>query len=219
MLELPNIPREPYWRVLLSQTLFHHVFTVPAEPLPHLAATKQAIDNRSASFAPLYETFERFVQTYEHLVLNFLWRMVGDEQAAFDLTQETFLRAWQKFATIKEYDLPKAWLLRVATNLAINHKQRFAATEISTTALFESAFAPATGDHGNAIAESEQVRQILLALSPKRRAVLVLREVYGCSREEIMRVLHMTPDAVKAALFRAREQFRELYLQSERRES
>src|SRR5579883_2153372 len=39
--------------------------------------------------------FEELVHRYERLVLNYLWRMTGEEQSAYDLTQETFLRAWQ----------------------------------------------------------------------------------------------------------------------------
>ncbi len=115
---LPDMPHESYWRSALMKPLDHIVFSVPAEPSPHLITKTATPSNSSSTSRPIYEVFERFVQTYEHLILNYLWRMTGDEQSAFDLTQETFLRAWQKFAALKDYDLPKAWLLRVATNLA-----------------------------------------------------------------------------------------------------
>src|SRR5215472_11574409 len=62
---------------------------------------------------------ERFIRDHERPILNYLWRMTGDEQSAYDLTQEVFLRAWQHFATVRRYDQPRAWLFRMATNLSL----------------------------------------------------------------------------------------------------
>ena len=50
--------------------------------------------------------YERFIHQHERVILNYLWRMTGDEETAFDLTQEVFLRAWQRFETIRTYDQP-----------------------------------------------------------------------------------------------------------------
>jgi len=70
------------------------------------------------------EPFEGFVHQHERAVLNYLWRVLGNEQSAYDLTQETFVRAWQQFEKISRYEHPRAWLFRVATNLALNQRQR-----------------------------------------------------------------------------------------------
>ena len=68
--------------------------------------------------------FELFVQQTEYDIFTYLWRMTGDVETAFDLSQETFLRAWQHYGKICRYAEPKAWLFRVATNLAINLRAR-----------------------------------------------------------------------------------------------
>src|SRR5579872_4718863 len=47
------------------------------------------------------EEFECFFRCYESLISGYLRRMIGDEQAVYDLSQETFFRAWQHFAEIK----------------------------------------------------------------------------------------------------------------------
>ena len=47
-----------------------------------------------------------------HRFFGYLWRVTGEEQTAYDLSQETFVRAWQHFRTIKSYERPDAWLLR-----------------------------------------------------------------------------------------------------------
>jgi len=157
---------------------------------------------------------ELFIREHERAVLNYLWRMLGDEETAYDLTQETFLRAWSHFETIRHYEQPRSWLFRVATNLALTHLRRrtrqggHAATLDPT----DSGTHPAESDHTWRLAERDLVRQTLLLLPPRRRAVLILREVYGLSAAEAGRALGMTETAVRMALHRAREQFRELYL-------
>src|SRR5262245_14260903 len=81
--------------------------------------------------------FEAFLQGRERDVFGYLWRLTGDEQTAYDLCQETFIRAWQHFAKVKTYDNPGAWLFRVATNLVLNHRQRRAPPTRPTTELGE----------------------------------------------------------------------------------
>ncbi len=162
--------------------------------------------------------YEAFIRQHERAILNYLWRMTGDEQTAYDLTQEVFLRAWQRFDALRRYDQPRSWLFRVATNLAITHIRRRALPVGSATPLdtaLDSERDPASSDPAWRLAESDQVRRTLLQLSPQRRAALVLREVYGLSAAEVGQTLGITPVAVRMALHRAREQFRALYLREE----
>ncbi|HKD74901.1 MAG TPA: sigma-70 family RNA polymerase sigma factor [Ktedonobacterales bacterium] len=156
--------------------------------------------------------FEAFVHQHERPILNYLWRMVGDEQSAYDLTQETFLRAWQHFTDVRQYAHPKAWLFRVATNLALSHRQRRSAP-VGAAKPLDDEDELSSSDPTVRYAERDLVRQTLQAIPAKRRAALVLREIYGLSIEEIGHTLGMSPDAVKMALYRARAQFREIYTQ------
>lgn len=173
--------------------------------------TRQESKKASSSYSNT-DAFEAFFTTYEHQVFGYLMRMTGDEQTAYDLSQETFLRAWQHFAKISGYDNPSAWLFRVATNLALSHLRR-RASPVAIAKPLEDYDSPARSDPAIHIVESDLVAQTLLDLPPKPRAALVLREVYGLSNDEIARVLGMSRDAVKMALWRAREQFRIRYTQ------
>jgi RNA polymerase sigma-70 factor (ECF subfamily) len=160
--------------------------------------------------------FEAFVHQFERAILNYLWRMTGDEPSAYDLTQEVFLRAWHHFATIRRYEQPHSWLYRVATNLALTHnsnRRRQAAPMSSMSALSNDA--PGASDPARHFAESEFVQEILSRLPPGRRAALVLREVYGLSTAEVGEVLGISETAVRKAISRAREQFRTLYREGE----
>ncbi|MBF6589559.1 MAG: RNA polymerase sigma factor [Ktedonobacterales bacterium] len=159
--------------------------------------------------------FERFVHQHERQILNFLWRMTGEEETAHDLTQEVFLRAWQHYDTIRHYELPRAWLFRVATNLALTYQRRRSAPVGAAIPLDEEN-SPATSDPAWRLAESDHVRQTLLRMAPRQRAALVLREVYGLSGTEVARALGISETAVKMTLWRGREQFRAIYLRGER---
>ncbi|HEX3271283.1 MAG TPA: sigma-70 family RNA polymerase sigma factor [Ktedonobacterales bacterium] len=159
------------------------------------------------------EEFEAFVRRFERQILNYLWRMTGEEQSAYDLTQEVFLRAWRHFSSISQYEQPQAWLFRVATNLALTHNSSRKRQAAPMSALPNDA--PGASDPARHFAESEVVRQVLLQLPSRRRAALVLREVYGLSTAEVGKVLGMSETAVRMAISRAREQFRALYREGE----
>lgn len=165
---------------------------------------------RAAHADTLGAECERFIEQHQRAILNYLWRMTGDEQAAYDLTQEVFVRAWQHFDAVRTYERPLGWLFRVATNLALTHLRR-RASPLADAGPLDDALSDASGDPVLRLAESDHVRRTLLQLSPKRRAALVLREVYGLSAAEVGQALGMSDAAVRMALHRAREQFREIY--------
>jgi RNA polymerase sigma-70 factor, ECF subfamily len=160
------------------------------------------------------EDFEQFFYRYEGKITSYLRRMLGDEFAASDLCQETFVRAWQHFTQISTYPHPETWLFRVATNLALNHLRRRGSLVANAEPILED-MAVIGGDMATQLAESEQIRQILLALAPRSRALLVLREVYGLSLDEAAQSLGMSAAAAKKMLYRARVEFRRRYLQKE----
>jgi RNA polymerase sigma-70 factor (ECF subfamily) len=199
----------PGWIVASARLRHHHTTSLSSDK------RAQPVDKAQGSASEVGE-FESFVRQFERRILNYLWRMTGEEQSAYDLTQEVFLRAWRHFSSISRYEQPHAWLFRVATNLALTHnssRKRQAPPMSAITSLSNDA--PGASDPARHFAESELVRQILLQLPPRRRATLVLREVYGLSTAEVGAALGMSETAVRMAISRAREQFRTLYREGE----
>jgi RNA polymerase sigma factor (sigma-70 family) len=113
--------------------------------------------------------FEAFFARHEREVAGYLWRMTGDEQAARDLTQETFLRAWQRFEQVREYEQPKACLFRVATHLALNHPRDQAAGTKARQVWSQSERATQS-DPAIRIVNQDAFFADLLTLSPRDRA-------------------------------------------------
>ena len=172
----------------------------------------QAAD-ASGALAPT-EEFDRLFERHERQVFGYLWRMTSDHALASDLCQETFLRAWQRFDRVSTYANPLGWLLRVATNLAIDAQRGRRRLQLLTEPL-DDENEPAGGDPTGNVVDRELVAQILQGLAPRARAALVLREVYGLSLDEVAQTVGSTPVATKKMLSRAREQFRVAYLRED----
>lgn len=180
-----------------------------------LAVTKSSgVPDASAASRADVEEFEQLFRRHERDIFTYLWRMTGDEHAAYDLAQETFIRAWQHFARIRAYERPGGWLFRVATHLALNHL-RGRATPLGSASPLDSQALDVADDLAQQVAESDAVRCAVMALVPRQRAALVLREVYGLTCGEVAVALGISPGAAKTMLWRARDEFRALYHQQE----
>ncbi|HUY75997.1 MAG TPA: RNA polymerase sigma factor [Ktedonobacterales bacterium] len=191
--------------------------TQPDRSLRPAGATQSGRQNERAVHTrqtQQIEQFEAFFRRYERDVFGYVWRLTGDEQTAYDLSQEVFLRAWRAFARVQGYEQPRAWLLRVASNLVINHRQRasLAASHSATIERMDD-LGDGAADIGARLATRDAVRATLLAIPARQRVVLVLRVVYGYGFDQIATTLGMTLAAAKMTLSRAREHFRQHYLQ------
>ncbi len=72
------------------------------------------------------ENFTTFMRAYQDMVFTTAVRLCGNPQQAEDIAQEVFVRAYQHFGELQGSATAGGWLKTVATNLAINHYQRYA---------------------------------------------------------------------------------------------
>ena len=164
------------------------------------------------------EPFEEFFGLHHAVIFDYLWRMTGEEQTANDLTQETFLRAWRQYSTISAYDSPRAWLFRVATNLALNHMRASARrTTFQHGGATDDEEAPTATipDQAEQVVSQDIISRQLLSLPPRERSALVLHAIYGFSCAELADALNISLSAAKIAVWRGRERFRRGYLREE----
>lgn len=204
------------WRRLRVSRALNWVWSAIAHAGDEPAGSGARMAGQSHAHAPagLDAEYEAFVREHQRAILNYLWRMTSDEQAAYDLTQEVFVRAWRHFSKLRGYERPRGWLFRVATNLALSGFAARKAPLASIDALGADQ-GPAVSDPAWRVVERDLVRATLDGLSPRRRAALTLREVYGCSMAEVAQALGVSEVAARMTLSRAREQFRERYLKEQ----
>lgn len=143
---------------------------------------------------------ELLFAAHQQGVFRYLCRIVGRTETARDLTQEVFLRVSRSPAPEADSAGRRAWVFKIARNLALNHL-RDTRHEAGAAELVESA-EPAVQELGAAI------RQALDGLADLDRDVFLLREIAGLSYDEIAGACELTVEAVRARLRRARQQLR-----------
>jgi len=137
---------------------------------------------------------------HERGVFRYLCRIVGQAETARDLTQEVFLRVARAPVPDSTDIGRRAWVFRIARNLALNHlrdgRRRPVVVELAESAR------PATQDLTAAL------HQALAALPELERDVFLMRETAGLSYDEIAVACDLSIDAVRSKLHRARQQLR-----------
>lgn len=158
--------------------------------------------------------FEDVFEAYQDRIYNCVYRLMGNSEDAYDLTQETFLRAYAALPKIRGELKIGPWLYRIATNLCMDQLRRRKLVRWEPLENLLSVFQGRQVAKDNPERETlrqesrEMVHRVLENLPPKYRTCLVLREYQDMSCEEIAQVLGTTRSAVKSLLFRAREEFR-----------
>jgi RNA polymerase sigma-70 factor, ECF subfamily len=136
-------------------------------------------------------------------VFRYLCRILGQTDAAHDLTQEVFLRVSRTRVPDADAAGRRAWVFRIARNLALNHVRDEQRRPVSGAVPLAETSEPATQELAVAIA------QALASLQDLDRDVFLLRETAGLSYDEIAATCDLTVEAVRARLHRARVALRE----------
>lgn len=166
--------------------------------------------------------FNFIVQRYQSQVLNLSARIIGDRGRAEDVTQETFISAYQAIGRFRGGSL-RAWLMRIAANASrdsLRGSQRRpeqSLDESLESASFQPVSAePSPEEHAERSELNKELQKAILALSDDQRAVLVLIDVQGFSYEETTESVGASIGTVKSRLNRARRRVRDILM--ERRE-
>ena len=162
------------------------------------------------------KAWEDIVLEYQAPLSRYLYNMVRDEELARDLTQDTFLEAYQTVSRTQGEIKLKSWLYRIATNNAIDAlRRRKLVSWLPWTA--ETPVPRAPGRLEDDICRRESVRDALSKLPGKYRTILLLHDYQGFKCYEIGEMLNISLDAAKKRLARGREMFRDVYEKLEKR--
>jgi RNA polymerase sigma-70 factor, ECF subfamily len=155
--------------------------------------------------------FEHVYRAHLQHVYSLCVRMTSDRTRAEELTQDVFVRAWEKLPSFRGESAFSTWLHRLAVNVVLNERRvdgRERGRTVSTDDDEENA-APAASTAQPLHAEKMDLEWAIAKLPRGARQVFVLHDVEGFTHEEIGTMLGVTAGGCKAQLHRARLLLRE----------
>jgi len=173
------------------------------EPLlPVVPACSPEADDVAAAAGGDRRAFERVYRTHVPKVFSLCLRMLGDRPLAEEVTQDVFVRVWQKLPGYRGDAAFGTWLHRVAVNVVLTRRKH---------AGIEQDRSGGTGDlvdlapaRPEPVGDRLDLERAIARLPQGARTIFLLHDVDGFTHEEIGEQLGMTPGGSKAQLHRAR---------------
>jgi RNA polymerase sigma-70 factor (ECF subfamily) len=167
------------------------------------------------------EAFNLLVLRYERAVFNVCLRLLRDVASAEDVTQESFVKAWQSIASVRG-DSIRPWLFRIATNrcydlLRVRGRRPAASLdaepfEIEPVWSTQSPSDEAPEAHALRRELSIHIERALASLPEDQRTVVLLVDVHGCDYHEVAATTGAALGTVKSRLSRGRARLRQILL-------
>lgn len=157
------------------------------------------------------EAYAVFVRRYQKPIFNLMLRMTSSNEDAMDLTQETFVRAYEKLDQFKISGPFFPWLYTIGINLARDFQRKAKASRNALEALSRNPDPPSHSGEGMQLGmEAERVRHLLQTLPLDYREALILRFHEGLSVSELASALGISVSGAKMRIHRGLLKLREL---------
>lgn len=154
------------------------------------------------------QAFEAMMARYQVPLFRYLRGLVGDEEQAHDLLQDTFLRAFRSIGSLSQPALLRSWLYQIAHNQAYSALRRRRLISWLPLSFGQHASAPAPD---RSAIESARVAEALARVPAQQRAPLLLHLVAGFSYAEVADLLQVSEGTVRMRISRGRAAFRAAY--------
>jgi RNA polymerase sigma-70 factor, ECF subfamily len=162
--------------------------------------------------------FEAFMRAYQNMVFSTAVRLLGNDAEAEDISQDVFLKAYERFQDLSQSPRVGGWLKTVTTNLCLNHLSRYRARWRFFSEMLSrdddddiTLDLPAPDKISDQLDEADYRRlleQALQKLPTAQRVPLVLFHFESLTYEEIATKLGISISKVKTDIFRGREALR-----------
>jgi len=157
-------------------------------------------------------SFEILIERYQKTVFNMVYRMVNERETALDLTQDIFIKVFEKMGSFNFNYRFFSWLYRIAANVTINHlksQRRF--ESLAKAERMGLTDEPVPGQEER----SSKLREGLKLLRADQRMLILLKYYFGLSYAEMAETLELPEKKVKDRLFTAREKLRDELLKND----
>ena len=185
--------------------------------LPNTVSTtaEEETELVTASQAGDQEAFALLVQRHQRRIFNLVFRILHQYEEANEVTQETFLAAWQGLPSFRNDARFSTWLYRIAYNCSMKQLEQRKRDQSLQTAMQEERLLEQTDNDEWTQAKLEEretqafVREHIARLPSKYQIVLILRHLQEMTYEEMAEILTVPIGTIKTHLFRARNLLKE----------
>lgn len=156
--------------------------------------------------------FEKLYERYNDRISRYLIRMIGNDGVGCELTQETFLKAWENLLSLRDPARFTNWLYRIATNMAYNYQNH--ARLIRTVPweeYTERSESLSISGPERLIEETELMKLVLARVSPTYRPCFILYVIEKLPQRQIADLLGIKFTSVAKYVSRGKEEFRQIY--------
>lgn len=159
------------------------------------------------------EAFRMIVNCHQAFAYSVSYRFLGNPEDSEDITQEAFIRLWKNLHKYRSDVKLTTWLYKIITNLCLDFLKSSHSRQQKNHRDVETAFALRSYERAdtelNANELNEFIQRAADKLTPKQKAVFILRDLEGLPVEEVCVILAMSAGNVKSNLWYARQQVSE----------
>jgi len=161
------------------------------------------------------EAFNLLVRRWERQIYALAFRMLGRDEEAYDISQETFMSAYRNLSKFRGEAKFSSWLYRIALNCCHTRLRTRGSNDLSLEQQLEDqGFEPTTNsEHLNEGLQRDQiagmVQRALAGLPPEMRQVIIMKEYQGLKFHEIAEVLNIPVSTVKTRVYTGLEQLKQ----------
>ena len=156
------------------------------------------------------DAFAEIIEHYQAPIIRYLYRMTGDYEMAKDLAQDTFIQAYKGILKTDAELSFKAWLYRIATNNALQHR-RWKKLLSFIPFISSEKDIPNAGNQTDCPGEALAISEALLKVPEEQRTCMVLHFVEGFKYREIAETIGCSEEAVRKRVARGKKLFIGLY--------
>ncbi|SCY90622.1 RNA polymerase sigma factor [Alkaliphilus peptidifermentans] len=163
--------------------------------------------------------FTILYQKYKEPIFSYIYYLSGNRTISEEICQEVFLKVYLHIDNFQGRSSFKTWLYRIAKNTYLNFIKKRENVVFSKDVgqldekLIDSSYTPE--DHLLNVEINEMIQSALKEMGEKYRTFIILRDIQQLTYQEISEITETNLNSVKVTIYRAREEFRKIYIRLE----
>lgn len=156
--------------------------------------------------------FRQLVEHYQQAAFNLAFRMLGDDDEARDVVQDSFIRIWEKIDTYNSKEKFTSWMYKIVSNRAIDILRAMKRMPLVSIEKLIPDMITVVDKGSDVQLENKEVGEFIRAITEglpqKQQLIFTLRDLQGLSSQEVQSITALSDTIIKSNLYHARNTIR-----------